>query len=203
MHAFSISANAITPFLNIAIQLPSYLLNAKPVTRISSCRLGLPNNLHHLSASQAKVPRNRITKLNSRQLRILQSISLQQRSSLLLTEQHMCRNQLVMRDVNQQVLLNEALDSCLGRNRRDDLERSGSDVDVGDQDTGVKVIRRQVLSEGAHLLDTHAGVWKKLHPDGSDVWGGRIGVCGCDRIGISDNHGIRGASGELHLSAAG
>jgi len=109
----------------------------------------------------------------------------------------------MMRDVNQQVLLNEALDSRLGRNGRDDLECSRGDIDVGDQDAGVEAVGGQVLGEGAHLLDSHAGVRQELDPDHADVWAGGVGVCGCRWVGVSDHHGIRGAGGELHLLAAG
>ena len=67
-------------------------------------------------------------------------------------------HQLVMCNIDQQILLHETLDSRLARNGRDDLERCGSDIHVGDQDPGVVIVSGKELREGAHLLDAHAGV---------------------------------------------
>ncbi len=95
-----------------------------------------------------------------------------------------------MCDVDQQVALNEALDARLGRNGGDDLECRRGDVDVCDQDAGVEVVGRQILCEGAHLLDSHAGVGQEFDPDRADVWAGGVGVGGRGRIGVFDDHGI-------------
>ena len=54
-----------------------------------------------------------------------------------------------------------------------------------------------MLGEGAHLLDSHAGVRQELDPDRTDVWACGIGVGGRGRIRVSDDHGIGGTSGEL------
>jgi len=45
-------------------------------------------------------------------------------------------------DIDQQILLNETLDSRLARNGGDDLERGGGDVDVCDKNSGVEVVGR-------------------------------------------------------------
>lgn len=96
----------------------------------------------------------------------------------------------MMCNIDQQVLLNEALDSRLARNGRDDLERRGSDIDIRDENAGMEVVGGQVLCEGAHLLDSYAGVRQELDPDGADVWAGGVGVCGRRGIGVPEHHGI-------------
>jgi hypothetical protein len=54
----------------------------------------------------------------------------------------MLGHQLMMCDINQQVLLDEALDPRLRCNSRDDLERSWGNANTRDEDTSVKVASR-------------------------------------------------------------
>lgn len=73
-------------------------------------------------------------------------------------------------DIDEQVLLQEALDSSLGSDSWDDLHGGWSDVDMGDENAGVEVAAGEGLGEGAHLLDTDVGVCEKFDVDGADVW---------------------------------
>lgn len=45
-----------------------------------------------------------------------------------------------MCDINQQILLNEALDLCFGSYSWDNLEGRRGDVDICDEDPGVELI---------------------------------------------------------------
>lgn len=93
-------------------------------------------------------------------------------------------------NVDQQILLQETLNSTFARDSWDDLEGCRGDIDVGDEDTGMEVILCEVLSEGAHLLNTNVGVRKELDPNRANVWGGRIGIVWRDRIGVSLHHSV-------------
>ena len=109
----------------------------------------------------------------------------------------------MMCDINQQVLLNEAFDSRLGRDSWNDLERSWGNANTRDEDTSVKVASSEMLGEGAHLLNSYRGVGQEFNPDRADIWGGRIGIARRDGIRVSLHHGVAGASGEAHSFAAG
>ena len=109
----------------------------------------------------------------------------------------------MMRNIDQQILLQKALDSSLGRNGWDDLHGGWSDVDVGDENAGVEVSGGQGLGEGAHLLDADVGVGEKLYVDGADVWLWRVWMRGGGRGGVFLNH-LLGWAGSLdHLLATG
>jgi hypothetical protein len=108
----------------------------------------------------------------------------------------------MMCDINQQVLLDEALDPRLRCNSRDDLERSWGNANTRDEDTSVKVASSEMLGEGAHLLNSYRGVGQEFNPDRADIWGGRIGIARRDGIRVSLHHGVAGASGETHSFAA-
>lgn len=109
----------------------------------------------------------------------------------------------MMCDINQQVLLNEAFDSRLGRDSWNDLERSWGNANTRDEDTSVEVASSEMLGKGAHLLDSYRRVGQEFNPDGADVWGGRIWIAGRDGIRVLLHHGVAGASGEAHSFAAG
>src|ERR1700712_3618401 len=97
----------------IPLYFPS---NAESVTGVPTSRLTLSNDLHNLTSSQPQVSCNRISNLDTRKLCILQPVSVQQPRPLLFAQQNMLRNQLVVRNVDQQILLHEALDAALVRN---------------------------------------------------------------------------------------
>lgn len=104
-------------------------------------------------------------------------------------------------DVDEQVLLKEALDSSLGGDGWDDLHGGWSDVDVGDENTSMKVSTGEGLREGTHLLDADVGVSEEFDVDGADIWlrwvwhlVGRWGS-------VFLNHFLRWTSGLDHLLA--
>lgn len=109
----------------------------------------------------------------------------------------------MVRNIDQQILLQEALNSSLGRDGRDNLHGGWSDVNVGDEDSGVKVAGGEGLGEGAHLLDADVGVGQELDVDGADVWLWRVWVRGGGWRGVFLNHLLGWAGGLDHLLATG
>lgn len=113
----------------------------------------------------------------------------------------MRRYKLMMRNIDQQILLLERLDD--GReNDGDDFQRGGGDGGLGYENAGVKFVLVDVLGEGAHLLYTDAGVGGKFDPDGTDL-GLRVGVGFCRYRGVLCEHGVGGSEGGVHFLAAG
>lgn len=191
-------------FLSLLIQDPitaRYPSYRPPITCVSSSGLTLPDDLNHLPPPQPQIPRHRIPRLNPRQLALLQAIPLQQALLLLRTQQHMLRHQLVLRDVDQQILLLEGLDDA-GQHDGDNLERRGGDALLGDEDARLEVVLVDVLREGAHLLDADGEFGAELDPDGADG-GCRIGVGGCGEWGVFLDHGGGGFEGGGHFLAVG
>lgn len=139
--------------------------------------------------------------LNSGQLTLLHPIPLQQRLLLLPTQQNMLRHKLVLRNINQQIILLEQLN--LSRlHRWYNLHCGGRDADSGDTDAGVIVVLGDVMAELPHLLDTEFAVSVELYPDCADLrfW---VQVLGRGRICVLRDHGGRRARGERHLNAIG
>ena len=77
----------------------------------------------------------------------------------------------MMGDVDQQILLDEALHARVLRHSGDNLERRGRDVDVGDEDTSVVVVPGELLNEGSHVLHADGVVADELNVNATDVWG--------------------------------
>lgn len=75
----------------------------------------------------------------------------------------------MMSDVDQEIRLDETLDSSLACDSRYNLEGGWGDVDIGDKDTGREVVGGAMLSKCAHLFDSYIGVWEKLNPNGTDI----------------------------------
>ena len=91
-------------------------------------------------------------------------------------------HQLVMRDVDQQILLLERLDD-VGLDGGNDLQGGGRDGCLRDEDAGVEFVLVDVLGEGAHLFDADAGVGAEFDPDGADL-GERV------RLGLGGEGGV-------------
>lgn len=106
-----------------------------------------------------------------------------------------------MRDVDEQVLLLERLDVLVVADGALDLERGGRDGRPRDHDPRVELVLRDVVHEGAHLLDADGGVRGEFHPHGADLRG-RGGVFGGRDRGVLGHHGGGGAGGEVHFFAA-
>lgn len=77
------------------------------VRSIPSSSFRLPNDLHNLTSPQTQIPRHRIVHSDSRQLCLLQSVSLKQTTLLLLTQRNVLGHQLVLGDVDEQIFLPE------------------------------------------------------------------------------------------------
>lgn len=108
-----------------------------------------------------------------------------------------------MGDVDQEILLKEALDLRLGGDSGDNLEGGRSDVNMCDEDTSVEHVLGEVLGKVAHLLDTDVGIGKELDPDRTNIRGGRVWIVRGGGDGVFFNHRIAGSSRELHMSAPG
>lgn len=106
-----------------------------------------------------------------------------------------------MGDVHQQVLLDEALNSGLGCHSRNNLECRWSDIDIGDEDSSMEVVRCQMLGEVSHLLDTDRGIREELDPNGADISTGGVWVARSGNIGVSLHHGIAWSCRESHQLA--
>ena len=78
-------------------------------------------------------------------------------------------DQFVVCDVDQEVLLKEALNPCLVGHSRDDLEGSRSNVDVGNENSSVEAVLGEMLGKVAHLLDADVGLRQELDPNCTNV----------------------------------
>lgn len=172
-----------------------FSLYSPPITGISTGRLALPDDLHHLAPLQAQILCDRISGLDAWQLAFLQPIAFQQPALLLRTEQDVLGHELVMGDVDQQILLLKGLDDG-GQHDGDDLQGRGRDGCLGDEDAGVEIVLIDVLGKLSHLLDPDGRVGAELDPDGPDRrwrWG-RIGRSG--DVGVFLYHGDSRAGGK-------
>ena len=81
-----------------------------PVCDVATSGLRRAYNLHDLTFTHAKVPRHRILALNLRQLLRLGSVALQELLLLGFGEEHVLGHEFVLRDVDEQLVLNEELE---------------------------------------------------------------------------------------------
>lgn len=176
-------------------------LDTQPVTGISTRRLTNSDNLDNLSPLEPQIPRHRILLQDTRQLRLLQAVPLQQRSLLLPGEQHVPRHQLVVRNVDQQVVLEEALNLGQALDGSKRLAGGGRQRHGGHHDARLVVVGDCVLCKVADLRDAKLLVGQELDPDGAAVGHG-VGVGGCDGRGVFAEHGVAWTGGELEFGAA-
>lgn len=176
-------------------------LDTQPVTGISTGRLTNTDNLDDLSPLESQIPRHGILLQNTRQLRLLQAVSLQQRNLLLPGEQHVPRHQLVVRNVDQQVVLEEALNLGEVLHGGEGLASGGREGHGGHHDSRLVVVGDCVLCKVADLRDTELLVGQELDPDGAAVGHG-VWVGGCGGRGVLAEHGVAWAGGELEFGAA-
>lgn len=112
----------------------------------------------------------------------------------------MAGHELVVGDVDQQVLLEEALDLGQVLDGGEGLACRGGQGAVGDHDSRLVLVGDDVLGEVADLTDAEGRVAEELDPDGAAVGGGigvGVGLWG----GVFSEHGVAGASRELELAA--
>ena len=141
--------------------------------------------------------------MDSWKLGILQAVALQKLRLLVLAEQNVCWDQLVVCDVDEQILLEEALNSGLRGDSWDNLHGRWSNVDVRDEDTGVEVSTGEGLGKCAHLFDADVGVSQKLDINGANVWLWWVWVLVGSWVGVFLDHFLGWAGCLDHLLATG
>jgi len=104
-------------------------LHADPIGNVSSSRLGGSYNLDDIAPFHSVVSSDGIVGLDPRQLRVLESISLEQFALLVRRQDLMLRHQLVLRDVHEQFGLLEVLDPKRVTHLLDGLLGKGRNVD--------------------------------------------------------------------------
>lgn len=165
------------------------VLHAESVGGVATRCLTRPNNLDNLPPLQPKIPRYGILLQNPRQLRLLQPIPLQQRRLLVPAQHDVLGHQLVVRDVDEQVVLQEALNLGQALEAGERLARRGRQGHVGDHDAALEVVVHHVLCEVADLRDAKRVGVEELDVDGPAI-GRRVGVgLGRGRRGLAE-HGF-------------
>jgi hypothetical protein len=111
------------------------------------------------------------------------------------------RHQLVVSNVDQQVVLEEALNLGQVLDRGERLAGGGRQGHGGHHDARLVVVGDCVLCKVADLRDAKLLVRQKLDPDGAAVGHG-VGVGGCGGRSVFAEHGVAGTGGELKFGAA-
>lgn len=145
--------------------LPSARSDTKSVTGVPARRLTRPDDLDDLAPPQAVVPRDGVLEQDTRQLGLLQAVPLEQGGLLLLAEDDVGGDEVVVGDVDQQVLEQEALDLGVGGGGADGLARLRGQRADGNHNTGAEVARRHGLHELLDLLDAHVVLGHELDVD--------------------------------------
>ncbi len=78
-------------------------------------------------------------------------------------------DEFVVCDVDQEILLKKAFDSCLIRYGGDDLQSRCSDSATRNEDTCMIRVPREKLGKGAHLLNTDVVAWQEFDPDLANI----------------------------------
>lgn len=170
--------------------------DAEAITGVASSRLTRSNDLDDLTPLEAEVARDGVLLQDTRQLRLLETVPLEERNLLVPAEEHVPRHELVVGDVDEEVVLQEAFDLGEVLHAGERLAGGGGEGHVRDHDAGLVVVGDGVLGKVADLGDAEGLVLEELDPDGAAV-GRRVRV-GCRRRGcmLSEHRGGR-AGGEL------
>lgn len=173
------------------IALPSFLGRAcsyhPAITGVPTRSLRLPDNLDDLSSPQPQKLGHGILDPDARQLRLLQSVPLEQGLLLLRAQQDVFGDQLVLSDVDQQILLLEDLD--VDGQVESLLQRGSRHGRARDVHAAVVVAVEEPLGVGAQLLDADGGFGAEFDEDGADCWGAGDGVRFCGEGGVFGHHG--------------
>lgn len=110
-------------------------------------------------------------------------------------------DQIVVGDVDEQVLEQEALERGEGAGGVDALARLRRQGADGDHDASLVTVGVHVGCETLDLFDTHGVLHHELYPDTSAFWFG-IRVGGCGRRGVFLHHQFGGTGGKGELGAA-
>lgn len=188
------------------IRLPISASDAESVAGIPAGRLTVPDNLDNLPPPETKVLGHGVRRQDTRELRLLQTVPLQQGDLLVARQQHVFRHELVVRDVDEQIRLEEALDLGVGLDALECLARRGRERDGRHHDAKLVVVVNKKRRELADLRDTELLLVEELNPDGTDLGrrrllhlaGGRVLL---GRGSVLANHGLARARGELQAVA--
>lgn len=179
-----------------------YLLDAESITRVAAGRLADADNLDDLPAPEAEVPGDGVLLEDARQLRLLEAVALEQGNLLVARQQDVAGHELVVGDVDEEVVLEEALNLGEVLDRGERLAGGGGEGHVGDHDARLVVVGDGVLGKLADLGHAKLLVGEELDPDGAAV-GGRVRVGVGGGRGVLAHHRVGRAGGELKLAAAG
>lgn len=177
------------------------VLDAEPITGIPTSRLTHTNNLDNLPTLQTQIPCHGILLQDTRQLRLLEAVPSEQGRLFVAREQHVAGYELVVGNVDEQVVLEEALNLGEVLDGRERFAGRGGEGDVRDHDARLVVVGDGVLCELANLGHAKLLVGQELDPDGTAVGDG-VGVgVGRGRRVLAE-HRLGRAGRELQLSTA-
>ena len=117
-----------------------------------------------------------------------------------MAQQHVLRNELVLCDIYQQILLMECLYDMIRQEARDNLHGGCRHIPARDEDSGCELLRDEVLCKSAERLEPYAPIVVEFDPHASNVRFG-VGIRCCWERGIFLDHFIRGKGGEVELWA--
>lgn len=144
-----------------------------------------------MTSLETQVTSNRISLQDTRQLSLLETVSLQESNLLVAREQNVLRNKLVVGNVYEQVILEEALNLGQGLYTGERLAGGGRKGNVGDHDASLVVVGDDVRRELADLAHAERLVGEELDPDGAAVWHW-VGLVGSRWGGELSQHGFAG-----------
>lgn len=161
----------------------SSYLYAEPITGIPTSRLGRTDNLDDLTALETQVPGDGVLLQDTRQLCLLEAVSAEQRGLFVAGEEDVGGDELVVGDVDEEVLLEEAFDAGKVLDGHEALAGRGGQGGVGDHDAGLVVVADDVGQELADAGHAEGLVGDELDPDGAHVGDG-FGVLRRRRGGV-------------------
>lgn len=139
-------------------------LYAQSVTGVATSRLAGADDLDDLAALHAEVLGDRVLLEDTRELCLLEAVALEQGDLLLPTEEDVTGYELVVRDVDEKVLLEEPLDGGPLGELGDLLLGRGRHGHVRYQDPRAVVLLRAKLAELAHVLRSQRVLVVELDP---------------------------------------
>lgn len=167
-------------------------LDAQTITGIATSRLTDTNNLDDLPALEPQVPGHGVLLQDARQLGLLEAVALEQGHLFVARQQDVAGHELVVGNVDEQVVLEEALNLGEVLDRSERLAGGRGQGDVGDHDARLVVVGNGVLGKLADLGDAKLLVGEELDPDGAAV-GRRVRVGLGRGRGVLAEHGVAGA----------
>lgn len=174
-----------------------YFSDSPSITCISPRRFALADDLDDLSSTQAEISGDGIADLDTGQLTLPETISLEQRLFLGRAQEDVFGHELVVGDVDEQVAFKEGLDDG-GQHCRDDFERCGRDGGLRDEDARGEVVGVDVMRKRSHLFDPDVLLALEFHPDQSNL----VSLPTRNRWRlVCFDHLLGGTRGEVHLLA--